>query len=125
MADFGLAAFCNAEDYIFYRCGTPGYVAPEVVKLEKGQKISYSCDIFSAGVIFHILLMARPLFGGKKFEEVYDNNKNMRFNLNSSIYSNVDPQAMDLLQKMLKVNPAERLTANEVLNHPFLSFEGM
>ena len=49
----------------------------------------------------------------------------MRFNLNSSIYSNVDPQAMDLLQKMLKINPAERLTANEVLNHPFLSFEGM
>ena len=36
--------------------------------LEKGQKISNAFDIFSAGVIFHILLMAKPLFGGKKFE---------------------------------------------------------
>lgn len=68
LVDFGLATQSDAEDYIFYRCGTPGYVAPEVTTLEKGKKISPLCDIFSAGVIFHILLVARPLFGGKKFE---------------------------------------------------------
>ncbi len=62
IADFGLAAFVNAEDYILYRCGTPGYVAPEITTLVKGQKISPICDIFSAGAIFHILLVRRPLF---------------------------------------------------------------
>ena len=97
LADFGLSAYCHSEDYIFYRCGTPGYVAPEVARLEKGQKTSYSCDIFSSGVILHILLMAKPLFGGNKFEEVYENNKNMKFNLHTLAYSKVDPQAMDLL----------------------------
>jgi len=97
LVDFGLSSYCHADDYIYYRCGTPGYVAPEVARLEKGQKISYACDIFSAGVIFHILLMAKPLFGGKKFEEVYENNKNMRFNLQTSAYSSLDPQAKDLL----------------------------
>lgn len=111
LADFGLATDCNANDYIFYRCGTPGYVAPEVTRLEKGMKISYMCDIFSVGVIFHILLLARPLFEGKKFEEVYDNNKNMRFNLGSSIYSQIDHQAKDLLVKMLRINPDERISA--------------
>lgn len=36
LVDFGLAALCEADDYIFYRCGTPGYVAPEVTQLQKG-----------------------------------------------------------------------------------------
>lgn len=62
LVDFGLAARAEWNDYVFYRCGTPGYVAPEVTTLQKGQKISPVCDIFSVGVIFHILLTARPLF---------------------------------------------------------------
>lgn len=36
IADFGLAADVDSQDYIFYRCGTPGYVAPEVIHLQKG-----------------------------------------------------------------------------------------
>ena len=67
LVDFGLSTKAQSDDYIFYRCGTPGYVSPEVTMLEKGAKISPICDIFSAGVIFHILLMAKPLFTGKKF----------------------------------------------------------
>lgn len=67
LVDFGLSTHADSEDYIFYRCGTPGYVAPEVTTLEKGKKISPICDMFSLGVIFHILLVARPLFEGKKF----------------------------------------------------------
>jgi calcium-dependent protein kinase len=71
------------------------------------------------GIIFHILLLAKPLYGGRKFEEVYENNKNHRFDLNAPCYSQLDPLAMDLLRKMLKINPAERITAAEVLKHPF------
>lgn len=71
LVDFGLAANVHWDDYVFYRCGTPGYVAPEVTTLEKGKKIAPVCDIFSAGVIFHILLTSKPLFEGKKFDEVY------------------------------------------------------
>lgn len=118
--DFGLAAYVESEDYIFYRCGTPGYVAPEITTLAKGQKASPVCDVFSVGVIFHILLVKRPLFEGRKFEEVYENNRKMRFNLNSAIYQKVDPEAMDLLSKMLKVDPKERITPAQVLQHPFL-----
>lgn len=61
--------------------------------------------MFSAGVIFHILLVKKPLFEGRKFEEVYENNRKMRFNLNSPAYQKVDQDAMDLLAKMLKVDP--------------------
>jgi calcium-dependent protein kinase len=90
IADFGLSADVDCEDYIFYRCGTPGYVAPEVTTLAKGEHIEPECDIFSLGAIFHILLVRRPLFEGKKCEEVYENNKKLKFNLSSSIYKNVD-----------------------------------
>jgi serine/threonine protein kinase len=89
--DFGLSAFVEAEDYLFYRCGTPGYVAPEITTLVKGQRADPVCDVFSAGVIFHILLTKRPLFEGRKFEEVYENNRKMRFNLNSLGYKKLDP----------------------------------
>ena len=97
IVDFGLAADVTTEDYIFYRCGTPGYVAPEVITLNKGEKIAPACDIFSAGAIFHILLMARPLFSGTNFEEVYENNKKMNFNLRNPEYAQVNREAIDFL----------------------------
>ena len=81
IADFGLAVDTDSEDYIFYRCGTPGYVAPEVLACRKGDKMTPSCDIFSLGLIFHILLVKKPLFEGKTCEEVYENNKKCTFNL--------------------------------------------
>ena len=62
IVDFGLAVDVDAEDYIFYRCGTPGYVAPEIISYEKGSKLTPECDIFSVGCIFHILLVKRSLF---------------------------------------------------------------
>ena len=56
LVDFGLATFVDEEEYLFSRCGTPGFVAPEVVNLKdpKG-KYSCKCDLFSIGVILHIL----------------------------------------------------------------------
>ena len=52
IADFGLAAFVNSNEFLFKRCGTPGYVAPEVLEdLKYDQKV----DVFSAGVILYIL----------------------------------------------------------------------
>ena len=56
---------------------------------------------------------------------MYDNNKHMRFNLNSPEYREVDPVAMDLLVRMLEIDPSVRMTAAEVLSHPFLSAEYM
>jgi serine/threonine protein kinase len=64
IVDFGLAAISEDEPYLFYRCGTPGYIAPEIVTMEGKQKINVGCDIFSAGVILHILLTKKYLFAG-------------------------------------------------------------
>lgn len=55
--DFGLATFVEDEEYIYYRCGTPGYVSPEVMTSSKTQKIGPQCDVFSLGAILHHLLL--------------------------------------------------------------------
>lgn len=66
-------------------------MAPEITTLTKGQKVDPICDVFSAGAIFHILLTKKTLFEGRKFDEVYENNRRMRFNLYSSLYKAIDP----------------------------------
>ncbi len=54
LADFGLATHCHVEEYLFSRCGTPGYVAPEVINLvDLKAKYSSICDVYSAGCIFY------------------------------------------------------------------------
>ena len=53
IVDFGLATYSNIDKYLFPKCGTPGYVAPEIANLvDKSLKYDKVCDIFSAGVIF-------------------------------------------------------------------------
>jgi serine/threonine protein kinase len=68
IADFGLAEFSNINEYLFVRCGTPGYVAPEVINI-KDMKTKYNpiCDIFSLGLIFHLLLFGKSAFPGTTY----------------------------------------------------------
>jgi serine/threonine protein kinase len=67
IVDFGLATHADQEKYLFYRCGTPGYVAPEIITLAENGHVEPECDMFSVGVIFHILLMRKALFEGTKY----------------------------------------------------------
>ena len=53
--DFGLAEYVANKEYIFNRCGTPGFVAPEIIVLKPGERYNEKCDVFSVGVIFYIL----------------------------------------------------------------------
>ncbi len=55
IVDFGLASFVSVKKLLHRRCGTPGYVAPEILNLEEGQVYDEKCDIFSAGIIYYIL----------------------------------------------------------------------
>ena len=76
IVDYGLASFSDRTPYIFPKCGTPGFVAPEIANLsDKLSKYSEVCDVFSIGCIFHILLMGESIFPGKKFNEVLKKNK--------------------------------------------------
>lgn len=85
LADFGLSAFSKQVPYLYPKCGTPGYVAPEgknsfytrkVANLvDKTQGYNIVCDVFSVGVIFHLLLMGEGVFPGKGHLELLKKNK--------------------------------------------------
>lgn len=55
VVDFGLATSNDVEEYLFRRCGTPGYAAPEILNGEVKEKYSLVCDMFSIGIIFYML----------------------------------------------------------------------
>lgn len=111
IVDFGLGTDVDQEDYIFFRCGTPGYVAPEIVNLTRCEHIEPACDIFSLGAVFHLLLSGRPLFSGTTYEEVYNNNKEFKMSLDGPQLATVSSAAKDLMAKMLALDPASRISA--------------
>ena len=84
IADFGLSQKAD-EDYMFVRCGTPGYVAPEVINL-KDLKAKYTtvCDLFSVGVIFHLLALRKSPFPGREYDDVLSQNRLCKFSYDSS-----------------------------------------
>jgi serine/threonine protein kinase len=120
IVDFGLASVCGTSEQLFKRCGTPGFVAPEVINSSSTHKITYNhkCDVFSAGVIFYILLTERSPFEGKSFKEILEKNKKCKIDfLHPKLHKN--KYATDLLKRMLEENPDKRLSAKEALNHEY------
>lgn len=119
IVDFGLATHCDLTEYLFFRCGTPGYVAPEIINLTRSEHIEPVCDVFSLGAVFHVLLSRQALFAGTKFEEVLVNNKEFRMDLDGVHMSDVSSNAKELLKKMLVLDASERITAGEALGHAY------
>lgn len=64
IVDFGLAEYVHLNKYLLEKCGTPGYVAPEVAHFKHGDRLTTKCDVFSLGVIFHLLTCRSHLFEG-------------------------------------------------------------
>ena len=121
IADFGLATVIEDQTKKLYlRCGSPGYVAPELLQ-EKG----YNCqaDIFSVGVIFYIILTGRPLFKGNSPDEILNKNMKCEYQFCDRQWENISMTAKDLVQKLLVEDPSQRITARDALLHPWFSQE--
>ncbi|CAG9324607.1 unnamed protein product [Blepharisma stoltei] len=110
LIDFGLACYC--EENLTLRCGSPGYIAPEILK-----KYPYStkADVFSAGVILYILLSGRSPFPGRNNGEVLARNRDCRLHFEDSYWSAVSAQAIKFVLTLTESNPDLRPTAKEAL----------
>ncbi|CAK69345.1 unnamed protein product (macronuclear) [Paramecium tetraurelia] len=122
IADFGLATHVNEPVYLYTRCGTPGYVAPEVINL-KDMKAKYSsiCDIYSLGLVFYLLLTGKPAFNGKSYATVVKQNREANIDFEIKSLQIVPAPAVDLLKQMLEKDPNKRINTEKCLHHPFLS----
>lgn len=90
IADFGLATFLNEQNNIFEKCGTPGYVAPEILDLKENEICDVSCDVYSLGIIFHLMLLKTCPFDGKTVKEILKKNKNHLIDFNSEMYQHLN-----------------------------------
>jgi len=118
ITDFGLAKFRTDDGKMATACGTPGYVAPEVLKNE-----SYGppVDLWSLGVILYILLCGFPPFYHVSTSALYRQIKQGQYDFPSPYWDEISDEAKSLVKGMLTVNPAERLTPGGVLDHPWIS----
>ncbi|XP_050960641.1 serine/threonine-protein kinase DCLK2-like isoform X2 [Labeo rohita] len=117
LGDFGLATV--VEGPLYTVCGTPTYVAPEIIA-ESGYGLKV--DIWAAGVITYILLCGFPPFRSERNqqEELFEQILLGRLEFPSPYWDNISLSAKDLIGKMLQVNVGARYTADEVLEHPWV-----
>lgn len=118
IADFGLSKDFAGDSVMSTCCGSPSYVAPEI--LEQGE-YSNACDIWSIGVILYVLLSGYLPFYGNTQEELFDKILTASFSFNNKCWADISEQAKDLVSKMLTLRPEDRPSAEECLKHPWFS----
>ncbi|KAK4346130.1 hypothetical protein RND71_036306 [Anisodus tanguticus] len=101
--------------------GSPYYVAPEVLRKRYGPE----CDIWSAGVIIYILLSGVPPFWDETEQGIFEQIVKGELDLVSEPWPAISESAKDLVRKMLVRDPKKRLTAHEVLCHPWVRVGGV
>ncbi|XP_022648826.1 serine/threonine-protein kinase DCLK1-like isoform X2 [Varroa destructor] len=119
LADFGLAVEVRDDDPLFTVCGTPTYVAPEILA-ETGYGLKV--DIWACGVILYILLCGFPPFASdnNSQEELFDKILAGQFEFLPPYFDHVSMAARDLIEKMLQVDANRRYSAQEMLEHPWM-----
>ncbi len=137
ICDFGIGRVLSSpEQPLFDQCGTPMYIAPEILlcSKEKGYK-GFPVDIWSSGIVLYILLSGTLPFSFKNsssslsesnesnLSEDNNNNTELQYsiiNKEPKAIENISKEAEDLLKKILKKNPEKRITCEEILNHPWM-----
>merc|ERR1712038_1388586 len=125
LTDFGFAKEArslNNTKALATACYTPYYVAPEVFGNER---YDFACDIWSLGVILYILLVGYPPFYSFSGQNTLTpsmkrNIREANFDTDTKEFQNISKDAVDLIHKMLKAKPAERITIEQVMNHPWI-----
>uniref|UniRef100_A0A8B9GPN3 calcium/calmodulin-dependent protein kinase n=1 Tax=Astyanax mexicanus TaxID=7994 RepID=A0A8B9GPN3_ASTMX len=119
LADFGLAIEVEGDQQAWFGfAGTPGYLSPEVLRKDPYGK---AVDLWACGVILYILLVGYPPFWDEDQHRLYQQIKAGAYDFPSPEWDTVTPEAKDLINKMLTINPAKRITAAEALKHPWIS----
>nr|VDD33092.1 unnamed protein product [Brassica oleracea] len=114
--DLGLSIFCKPGATFTQLVGSAYYVIPEVLHRHYGRE----CDVWSAGVILYILLSGFAPFDAGTQYGIFRKILQGKLDFETSPWPNISENAKDLIKKMLESNPKKRLTAHQVLCHPWI-----
>ena len=114
ICDFGVSRKINKDDIMFEQCGTPAYIAPEIL-INKGYE-GFGVDIWSAGVVLYAMLSGTVPFKGNNLKELH----NLIISGDYKEVKGISNEAEDLLKNILEVDPNKRFKIEQILNHPWL-----
>jgi len=114
--DFGLSCKFEANQVLTTKAGTPYYVAPQVL----AGKYDQLSDLWSCGVIMYVMLCGYPPFFGETDAEVLSKVRLGNFSFNQTDWKNISEDAKNLIRFLLKMNPKDRYTAEQTLNHDWI-----
>lgn len=124
LADFGLAKIIGEESFTTTLCGTPSYVAPEILQPTVRRRYTKAVDVWSLGVVLYICLCGFPPFSDELYtpENPYTLPQQIlggRYDFPSPYWDTVGDPALDLIDRMLTTDPEQRITVEECLEHPW------
>jgi calcium-dependent protein kinase len=115
ICDFGTSKMFEKGAVERKLVGSSYYIAPEVLKKHYNEK----CDVWSCGVIMYILLSARPPFGGEDDNEIMERVATGKYDLESPPFNKLSKNSIDLIKRLLTMDPEQRISAEQALNHPW------
>jgi len=119
IADFGFSKnFGEDGEKLMTSCGSPGYVAPEILTAESYDK---SVDMWSVGVIIYILLSGYPPFYADSAPALFKKIMDVKYDFDDSVWDDISDSAKDLIRNLLVKDPTKRFTAKQCLQHPWVS----
>jgi len=126
LADFGLAKIIGEESFTTTLCGTPSYVAPEILEPSARRRYTRAVDVWSLGVVLYICLCGFPPFSDELNtpDNPYSLSQQIRtgrFDFPSPYWDSVGDPALDLIDRMLTVDVDRRITIDECLEHPWMT----
>jgi len=119
IADFGFSKSFAGDDAekLMTSCGSPGYVAPEILTAESYDK---SVDMWSVGVIIYILLSGSPPFYADSAPALFKKIMDVKYDFDDSVWDDISDSAKDLIRNLLVKEPSKRFTAKQCLRHPWV-----
>jgi phosphorylase kinase gamma subunit len=126
LTDFGFATIISHEEELTDLCGTPGYLAPEVLRVsmyEDAVGYGKAVDMWACGVIMYTLLVGRPPFWHRKQMYMLRAIMDGKYSFSSPDWEDISEPPKDMISKLLVVDPKKRMTSKEALEHPFFKRE--
>lgn len=122
LTDFGFARVVKSGEKLYDLCGTPGYLAPEVLQanmFEDAEGYGKEVDVWACGVVMYTLLVGCPPFWHRKQMVMLRNIMEGKYSFASPEWDDITEAPKDLIRKLLVVDPQKRITIEEALSHPF------
>eukprot|EP01119_Soliformovum_irregulare_P012061 TRINITY_DN3104_c0_g1_i2.p1 TRINITY_DN3104_c0_g1~~TRINITY_DN3104_c0_g1_i2.p1 ORF type:complete len:507 (+),score=139.31 TRINITY_DN3104_c0_g1_i2:99-1619(+) len=126
LSDFGLSRVIGETNIMQTMCGTPAYLAPEIIMSMDTANKGYDkqCDLWSLGAILYIMLCGECPFADDRSERLYDKIKKGSFNFDNEIWQKISEEAKDLIRCLLTVDPVKRYNAKRSFEHPWITGKG-